>query len=157
MASILPTTSSIIAAVVSTTPNRVTDSPLVAMTVKVVPRLVEHRAAPAAKACSGVAPTKPTRAYESAIGTVMPVRATPAERDRFAFSALKDVERPPSRDDEVSEEDVDLCWRLPAFVYKQYQPQIPEINNHGFRIFIEPAAAWCAPRDPKEYLTQKTT
>ena len=45
-----PTTSSIIAALVSTTPNLVDDSPLDARTVKVVPKLVEHKAAPAAKA-----------------------------------------------------------------------------------------------------------
>lgn len=51
----IPTTSSIIAALVRTTPILVVLKPLVCMTVKVVPKLVEHNAAPAAKACSGVA------------------------------------------------------------------------------------------------------
>jgi hypothetical protein len=50
-----PTTSSIIAALVRTTPRREAERPLEPRTVNVVPRLVEHNAAPAAKACSGVA------------------------------------------------------------------------------------------------------
>lgn len=45
-----PTTSSIIAALVRTTPRREVASPLELRTVNVVPRLVEHSAAPAAKA-----------------------------------------------------------------------------------------------------------
>src|SRR5690349_11530185 len=52
---IRPTTSSIMAALERTTPSLVWDSPLEARTVKVVPRLVEHNAAPAAKAWRGVA------------------------------------------------------------------------------------------------------
>ena len=50
-----PTTSSIIAALVRTTPRREAERPLEPRTVNVVPKLVEHNAAPAAKACSGVA------------------------------------------------------------------------------------------------------
>jgi hypothetical protein len=45
-----PTTSSIMAALVRTVPSRVFVRPLVPRMVKVVPRLVEHSAAPAAKA-----------------------------------------------------------------------------------------------------------
>ena len=49
-----PITSSIMAALVSTTPKRVVVSPLVLRIVKVVPRLVEHKAAPAENACREV-------------------------------------------------------------------------------------------------------
>ena len=42
------------AALPSTTPKRVVVSPLVLMIVKVVPRLVEHKAAPAENACREV-------------------------------------------------------------------------------------------------------
>jgi hypothetical protein len=56
-----PTTSSIMAALVSTTPRREEERPLALSTVKVVPRLVEQRAAPAAKAWRGVAPRRGCR------------------------------------------------------------------------------------------------
>jgi hypothetical protein len=90
-----PTTSSIMAALVKTTPSREDDNPLAASTVKVVPRLVEQSAAPAAKAWRGVAPRSPRREKESAIGRAMPVTATAEERRRLALRDLKEVERPP--------------------------------------------------------------
>jgi hypothetical protein len=83
------------AALVNTTPSLDEDSPLDARTVNVVPRLVEHRAAPAAKACTGVAPTNSCRMKERAIGARMPVTATAEERKRLAFRDLKLLERPP--------------------------------------------------------------
>lgn len=90
-----PTTSSIIAALVRTTPRRVVVRPLVDKTVNVVPRLVEHRAAPAAKACTGVAPRRPCRMKEKAMGSVMPVSATAVEMARLAFRGVKEVLSPP--------------------------------------------------------------
>lgn len=53
---IKPTTSSNKAAVVRTVPSRVVVSPEVPRMVNVVPRLVEHKAAPAEKAWSRLAP-----------------------------------------------------------------------------------------------------
>jgi hypothetical protein len=90
-----PTTSSIIAALVSTTPSLLFVRALVFRTVKVVPRLVEHRAAPAANAWRDVAFARRRRENESPIGKQMPVMATAMERKRLAFSADIDVERPP--------------------------------------------------------------
>jgi hypothetical protein len=55
--------------------------------VNVVPRLVEQSAAPAAKAWSGVAEARDRRLKESAIGKIMPVKATAIERTAFAFKA----------------------------------------------------------------------
>src|SRR6187200_1262223 len=90
-----PITSSIMAALVRTTPSLDEDSPLEARTVNVVPRLVEQSAAPAANACRGVAPVKPWREKERAIGTSMPVIATAEESRRLAFKDLKEVDKPP--------------------------------------------------------------
>lgn len=64
-------------------------------TVKVVPKLVEQSAAPAAKAWSCVAPTRACSVKERAIGTLMPVMATAMDSSRLAFRDAKDVERPP--------------------------------------------------------------
>jgi hypothetical protein len=83
------------AALVKTTPSLDEESPLAARTVKVVPRLVEHRAAPAAKACTDVAPTNSCRIKERAMGTRIPVTATAEERKRLAFRDLKLLDRPP--------------------------------------------------------------
>ena len=80
---------------VSTLPRRVDTKPLVPRTVNVVPRLVEHSAAPAAKDCIGVAPTIGPRMNERPIGAAMPVMATHVERRRFAFMLLMDVDSPP--------------------------------------------------------------
>ena len=90
-----PTTSSIIAAVVSTLPRRVDTKLLVPRTVNVVPRLVEHSAAPAAKDCIGVASAMGPRMNDRPIGAAMPVMATHVERRRFAFKLLMDVDSPP--------------------------------------------------------------
>src|SRR5690242_12551415 len=87
--------SSIIAALVRTTPRRVDARPLEPNTVNVVPRLVEHSAAPAAKACNGVASSSPWSVYERPIGTAIPVSATPDESNKLAFRDLNEVCRPP--------------------------------------------------------------
>jgi hypothetical protein len=92
---ISPTTSSIIAALESTTPKRVSVSPLVARTVKVVPSEVEHSAAPAAKACTGVIGNRPRRAKERPMGAAIPVRATAEDRKRFARRDFRLLEIPP--------------------------------------------------------------
>jgi hypothetical protein len=99
-----PTTSSIMAALVRTTPSLEVESPLEARTVKVVPRLVEHSAAPAAKACTGVAFRRPCSVYERPMGTAIPVRATAEERSKLALSDLKEVERPPTLVSDASQE-----------------------------------------------------
>jgi hypothetical protein len=83
------------AALVNTTPKRVDERPLVPKIVKVVPRLVEQRAAPAANACSDEAPTRDCSKNENPIGTAIPVRATPDERTILAFKVLNDVASPP--------------------------------------------------------------
>jgi hypothetical protein len=93
-----PTTSSIIAALVRTIPSLECERPLEARTVKVVPKLVEHRAAPAAKAWRGVALRSPCRENDRAIGNTIPVRATAEERARFSLRDLKEVDRPPAWD-----------------------------------------------------------
>lgn len=93
-----PTTSSSIAAEVSTTPSLVVVRPVVPRTVKVVPKLVEHKAAPAANACRGVAPANPWRANDRPIGTQIPVSATAIDRVMLALRDWKDVERPPEED-----------------------------------------------------------
>jgi hypothetical protein len=64
--------------------------------VKVVPRLVALRAAPAANACKELAPTSSLRMNDSPIGTPMPVTATQRETKRLALTALIDVDRPPA-------------------------------------------------------------
>ena len=90
-----PITSSIIAALVSITPSLLFVRAHVFRTVKVVPKLVEHRAAPAANAWRDVAFARRKRENERPIGKQMPVAAMAMERKTLAFSADKDVERPP--------------------------------------------------------------
>lgn len=85
------------AALVRTTPILVVLKPLVCMTVNVVPRLVEHNAAPAAKACSGEALTNTVRTKERPIGSTIPVNATQEEINKLALRLPKDVVKPPSR------------------------------------------------------------
>jgi hypothetical protein len=93
-----PTISSIIAALDSTTPRRLAPSPLVERIVNVVPRDVEHSAAPAANACTGVVPwTKAGRAKDSPMGAEIPTSATSEERWRLLFRAFRSVDSPPSR------------------------------------------------------------
>jgi hypothetical protein len=92
---IRPMTSSIMAALVKTTPRRVAERPLVPRIVNVVPRLVEHNAAPAAKACNGVALSIGMTANDRPIGRRIPVVATIDERPRLALRDLKDVDKPP--------------------------------------------------------------
>jgi hypothetical protein len=92
---IKPTTSSIIAALVSTTPKRLSVSPLVARTVNVVPNDVEHSAAPAAKACTGESGNSLRRTKDRPIGAAIPVRATAEDKKRLAFKAFRLLEMPP--------------------------------------------------------------
>jgi hypothetical protein len=92
---IRPTTSSIIAALVKTTPRRVAESPLVPRIVNVVPRLVEQSAAPAEKACNGVALSIDMTAKEKPIGSRIPVVATIEDKPRLALRDLNDVDSPP--------------------------------------------------------------
>lgn len=91
-----PTTSSIIAAPVSTTPSLVLARSVVDRMVNVVPRLVEQRAAPAAKACKGVASASLNNTNDRPIGTAMPVIATKAQNRKFAFKTENDVDNPPA-------------------------------------------------------------
>jgi hypothetical protein len=124
--------SSIIAALVRTTPNRELESPLDASTVKVVPRLVEQRAAPAAKACRGVASKRLGRENESAIGTPIPVRATADERLRFALRDWKEVDKPPRTL-------VRKGWKRnrrdsKTFIDNQYEPQVSQLHNRVFNL-----------------------
>jgi len=70
-------------------------SPVVVRIVKVVPRLVVQRAAPAANAWSGFADKRGMSTYDSPIGTQIPVKATTVENMKFACNEEKEVERPP--------------------------------------------------------------
>jgi hypothetical protein len=90
-----PMTSSIIAALVRITPSRLSVNPLVDRIVKVVPREVEHSAAPAANAWSGVALRRERSTKERAIGAETPIAATRLERARLERRTLRFVERPP--------------------------------------------------------------
>ena len=103
---IRPTTSSIMAAEVSTTPKREEVRLLLLRRVNVVPRLVEQRAAPAANAWRGEAPTRGERMKERPIGAAIPVVATKMERSRLAFRAEKDVDKPPMYSYQVSRSQV---------------------------------------------------
>ena len=60
-----------------------------------MPRLVEQRAAPAVKACKGVADTRLQRQKAKPIGKQTSVNATRVEIAAFAFRDLKLVGRPP--------------------------------------------------------------
>ena len=91
-----PTTSSSIAALVVTVPSRVAIKFVVDRIVKVVPRLVALRAAPAVKACKEFADANSLRIKDKPIGTPIPVTATQREITRFAFIDLIDVDSPPS-------------------------------------------------------------
>ena len=73
------------------------ESPLVLRMVNVVPKLVEQSAAPALKACSGVAEARGSRLKDSAIGMAMPVKATIVARTALAFKAENLVCSPPAR------------------------------------------------------------
>ena len=90
-----PTTSSSMAALERTVPSRLSINPLVLRTVNVVPKLVEHSAAPAANACNGEASARPRKENDKAIGRTMPVVATEIDSIRFFLSEAKEVERPP--------------------------------------------------------------
>lgn len=92
---IKPTTSSIMAADVNTTPRRVEESPLVPKMVNVVSRLVEHNAAPAANACNDDVPIMGKRKNDSPMGTAMPMAATPTDKNKLAFKDLNEVASPP--------------------------------------------------------------
>ena len=80
--------------------------PLVARTVNVVPRDVEHSAAPAANACTGESGRRPRRTNEMPIGAAIPVRATAEDKKRFAFKAFKLLEMPPN------DMSVDVAWSI---------------------------------------------
>jgi hypothetical protein len=109
---IRPTMSSIMAALVRTTPRRLSVRPLVARTVKVVPSDVEHSAAPAANACTGESGNMPRRTKEIPMGAAIPVRATAEDKKRFALRDFRLLEMPPAN---VSVED--LGSSVSAVVY----------------------------------------
>lgn len=77
-------------------PKRLSANPLVLSMVKVVPKEVEHSAAPAPNAWRGVISSSLIRTKDSAIGPLIPVRATRAERKRLALRELNDVDSPPA-------------------------------------------------------------
>jgi hypothetical protein len=83
------------AALVRTTPRRDSVKPLVPSTVKVVPKLVEQREAPAAKHWIGVAGVSRRRINDSAIGTPIPVSATASESHILALRDFNEVDNPP--------------------------------------------------------------
>lgn len=84
------------AAHVKTTPRRLCLRPLIFNTVNVVPRLVEHNDAPAAKDCRGVACERLISTKDIPIGAITPVRARNVDSIKLAFIARKSVESPPS-------------------------------------------------------------
>jgi hypothetical protein len=135
-----PTTSSIIAALVSTTPSLLFVRALVFSTVRVVPKLVEHRAAPAANAWRDVAFARRRRENESPIGKQTPVAATAMERKRFAFSADIDVDRPPKWS---SSDQVMKCRRDDhTFVDKQDKANVSQLSEDFLGGLANPLRAW---------------
>lgn len=66
----------------------------------VVPREVEHNAAPAVNPCRGVAPNAKTKQRsESPIGVNIPTKATLMDRTTFAFKRSNLVDNPPGKVD----------------------------------------------------------
>lgn len=64
----------------------------------VVPREVEHNAAPAVKPCKGVAPNAKTKQMsDRPIGAKIPTRATLIDKTIFAFNRTNLVDNPPAR------------------------------------------------------------
>jgi hypothetical protein len=84
------------AAFIKIVPSRLVVRPVDSKTVNVVPRLVEHNAAPAAKACRGLAEHNSSNTKEVPIGRLIPVTATAIDRVAFSLKAAKELERPPS-------------------------------------------------------------
>jgi hypothetical protein len=94
-----PTTSSSIAAAITTVLIRVVDNCVAESIAKVVPKDVDEEAAPAAKALSRVISSgrnKGIRRNDRAIGSNMPVIATRADGIIRVLSRLRSVFRPPS-------------------------------------------------------------
>jgi hypothetical protein len=100
------------AALVSATLNLDLVRPLVPRMVNVVPRLVAHSAAPAAKACIDVAPAKLSKTKDNPIGTAIPVMAIPIDRTMFALRDRKDVDRPPIEYLSLSGDHIDQNMRF---------------------------------------------
>jgi len=75
-----PATSSSMAALERMTPSLLFSRPLVLRMVKVVPREVEQRAAPAAKACTADALSSFSKTKDRAMGVPTPIKATRPER-----------------------------------------------------------------------------
>lgn len=119
--------------------------------VKVVPRLVEHRAAPEAKACKGVAPSRDCRRNESPIGIAIPVSATPVERPKFAFNALKDVARPPRL--MFSESPTNVRQELQTFIHEQDKAEVAKLDNSHLNLMRQPFCTRCSPCNPEKDLT----
>lgn len=90
-----PMTSSMRAALVRSAPTLVCTYPLACRMVSVVPRLVEQRAAPAAKHCKVDASTMARSANERPMGISTPVVAMAQERGRQERRALTELARPP--------------------------------------------------------------
>lgn len=90
-----PATSSSMAALDKITPSRLLSSPLVRRMVNVVPRDVEHNAAPEANAWTGVAFTNFSKMNDRPMGVATPIRATVPEKWMFAHNVSKSVDRPP--------------------------------------------------------------
>ncbi len=95
------TTSSSMAARDDTTPKRLVTSPLELNKIKVVPRLVDQRAAPAANAWRGVAFAMPIKGKDRPIGRRMPVEATATESSKSVLSGETDVDRPLSKTSKI--------------------------------------------------------
>lgn len=127
-----PITSSMIAALDSTTPSREVVRPLVPSTVNVVPRLVDDSDAPAAKHCKYVAQVSCLSTKDSPMGKLMPVKATATEIDRLAFTAFNEVDKPPV----IRENKTQYAEKggQRTFVYKQQQAEVPELYDGSFNI-----------------------
>lgn len=154
-----PTTSSIMAALVSTTPSRDVIRPVDRSTVNVVPRLVEHSAAPAANAWRGVAPLSFWRTKERPMGTVIPVMATHEDSQRLALRAPREVDRPPVLDK------VSLCrlrndgvaqWIF-TFIYQKQQSKIAQLDNNLLSFCAQPFGSGRSPGYSYEYLPKEAT
>lgn len=133
----------------STTPSLELISPVERSTANVVPRLVEHKAAPAAKDWRGVASLSFWSTNESPTGALMPVRAMHEDRKRLALSALKEVESPPNWISQLQIIELFIAWGDPHLGI----PKAAVPDTLAGRLSLQPLCSTISPREfPKQLL-----
>nr|ODN91216.1 hypothetical protein L203_01419 [Cryptococcus depauperatus CBS 7841] len=106
--------------------------PLEPKTVKVVPRLVEQSAAPAAKHWMDVAWMRSRRMKDSPMGKPISAVATPIERYIFALSELSDVDKPP------------------LAIYQEEKAKVAKLDNGMLSLYTKPFPPGVSQATPKK-------